>query len=180
MRPTATGPQYISKTRKRRKNNYVNNAEFYEHLIEFAALKEVAKKKGEIEPRIPEKIGLIFYNISRERGRAANFRNYPFIEEMVADGYEDCVRRLHNFDPNKSKNPFAYFSQIIFFAFLRRIKAEKKYLYIKFKTIEHQNMFELNSASQSHDTKEYDDDIKSSDSTEMYMQKFIEAFESDK
>ena len=59
-----------------------------------------------------------------------------FRDDMISDGIENCVQYIHNFDPNKSKNPFAYFTQIIHYAFLRRIQKEKKQLEIKTKIIE--------------------------------------------
>ena len=62
--------------------------------------------------------------------------NYMFREDMISDGIENCVQYIHNFDPAKSKNPFAYFTQIIHYAFLRRIQKEKKQLDIKTKIIE--------------------------------------------
>ena len=59
-----------------------------------------------------------------------------FREDMISDGIENCVQYIHNFDPEKSSNPFAYFTQIIHFAFLRRIMKEKKQLYVKYKATE--------------------------------------------
>jgi len=55
---------------------------------------------------------------------------------MVSDGIENCLMYFRNFDETKSKNPFAYFTQIIYFAFLRRIMKEKKHLYVKYKATE--------------------------------------------
>ena len=55
---------------------------------------------------------------------------------MIADGIENCLQYFNNFDPSKSNNPFAYFTQIIYFAFLRRIQKEKKQLYVKYKATE--------------------------------------------
>ena len=43
---------------------------------------------------------------------------------------------FRNFDETKSKNPFAYFTQIIYYAFLRRIQKEKKQTYVKYKATE--------------------------------------------
>ena len=65
-----------------------------------------------------------------------NFVNYMFRDDMISDGIENCVQYIHNFDPEKSRNPFAYFTQIIHYAFLRRIQKEKKQLDIKNKIIE--------------------------------------------
>ena len=65
-----------------------------------------------------------------------NFVNYMFKEDMISDGIENCVQYIHNFNPEKSKNPFAYFTQIIHYAFLRRIQREKRQLEIKNKILE--------------------------------------------
>ena len=62
--------------------------------------------------------------------------NYVYKEEMVGDGIENCLMYAHNFDPEKSKNPFSYFTQIIYYAFLRRIEKEKKQSYVKFRAME--------------------------------------------
>jgi DNA-directed RNA polymerase specialized sigma24 family protein len=59
-----------------------------------------------------------------------------FRDDMISDGIENCVQYIHNFNPERSQNPFAYFTQIIHFAFLRRIQKEKKQLEIKNKIIE--------------------------------------------
>jgi hypothetical protein len=59
-----------------------------------------------------------------------------FRDEMISDGIENCLQYIHNFDPEKSSNPFAYFTQVIYFAFLRRIAKEKKQLEIKTKILE--------------------------------------------
>lgn len=165
---------YIS---KKKKNHYVDNEQFYNDLVEFKKAREAAAEAGEIAPRIPEKIGVVLYNISVKRATERNFRNYAFIEEMIGDGYEDCVRRIHNFDPDKGSNPFSYFSQVIFFAFIRRIKAEKKYLYTKFKAIDNANIFDHTTDKQEHDSSVYNDKMEFKDSTEAYMKGFIKDFE---
>ena len=66
-----------------------------------------------------------------------------FKEDMISDGIENCVQYIHNFDPEKSKNPFAYFTQVIHYAFLRRIQKEKKQLDIKTKIIERSGFDEV-------------------------------------
>ena len=65
-----------------------------------------------------------------------NFINYTYRDEMIADGIENCLMYFNNFNPDKSNNPFAYFTQIIYYAFLRRIMKEKKQLYVKYKATE--------------------------------------------
>ena len=66
-----------------------------------------------------------------------------FKEDMISDGIENCVQYIHNFNPEKSQNPFAYFTQIIHYAFLRRIQKEKKQLDIKTKIIERSGFDEV-------------------------------------
>ena len=81
-----------------------------------------------------------------------NFINYSFRDEMICDGIENCMQYIDNFNPEKSNNPFAYFTQIIYFAFLRRIDKEKKQPYIKFKMSERLNLDEATSDRQDHDS----------------------------
>ena len=80
--------------------------------------------------------------IAERLSHRPNFINYAFREEMVSDGIENCVMYASNFNPEKSSNPFAYFTQIIYYAFLRRIEKEKKQLYIKYKTMDEVSMLE--------------------------------------
>jgi hypothetical protein len=100
---------------------------------------------------------------------------------MICDGIENCLQYIDNFNPEKSGNPFAYFTQIVYFAFLRRIQKEKKYLYTKFKASENINIFGQTSAVQEHDKKvDFSDDIKYNEWTQEYMSDFIENFEEHK
>ena len=102
-------------------------------------------KDNEIEsPIIPDYAGECFLKISERLSHRPNFINYAFREEMVSDGIENCVMYASNFNPEKSKNPFAYFTQIIYYAFLRRIEKEKKQLYIKYKTMDEFSSLEDN------------------------------------
>lgn len=156
----------------------MDNKKFYDDIVEYKKEVEKAESEGREIPQIPDCIGLAIYNIAHGRSVEFRFRNYPFLEEMIADGYTDCVRGLLKFDPQKTQNPFAYFSQVVFFAFVRRIKAEKKYLYTKFKSIE-------NTRSEYYLTEHQADmqsgeDIKSSESTQEYMNRFIADYEKEK
>lgn len=134
-----------------------------------------SKKNGTPKPKIPEYIGECVLLIANRLSTKPNFINYPFREEMVSDGIENCICYIDNFDPFKSDNPFAYFTQIIYFAFLRRIQKEKKQLYIKHKTLENSLIFnELITQGGSEDK-----DITSSltDLTNDNMFDFIKSFE---
>ena len=116
--------------------HYVNNADFLAALIEYKESCVNAKKNKLPEPQIPNYIGECFLKIAEHLSRKPNFISYSFRDEMISDGIENCLMYFRNFDPDKSKNPFAYFTQIIYFAFLRRITKEKKQLYVKYKATE--------------------------------------------
>ena len=86
-------------------------------------------------PIVSDYMGECFYKIATHLSFRPNFINYTYREEMVGDGIENCIRYAKNFNPEKSKNPFAYFTQIIYYAFLRRIANEKKQTTIKEKIV---------------------------------------------
>lgn len=120
----------------RKTNHYINNADFLKALIEYKQKCDEASKKKKPEPPIPNYIGECFLKIADHLSRKPNFVSYSFRDEMIADGIENCLMYFRNFNPDKSKNPFAYFTQIIYYAFLRRIQKEKKQLYVKYKATE--------------------------------------------
>ena len=123
--------------------HYVNNKEFLEALVVFKAKCIAAKEAGEPRPQISNYIGECFLKIATHLSYKPNFVNYMFREDMICDGIENCVQYIENFNPEKSKNPFAYFTQIIYYAFLRRISQEKKQLEIKNKILEKSNFDEV-------------------------------------
>ena len=116
--------------------HYVNNKEFLEALVVFKAKCLAAKEVGEPRPQISNYIGECFLKIATHLSYKPNFVNYMFREDMICDGIENCVQYIENFNPEKSKNPFAYFTQIIYYAFLRRIQKEKRQLEIKNKILD--------------------------------------------
>ena len=121
---------------KKKSEHYVNNKELLEALIVYREKVAIAKEKDLPKPRITNYLGSCFLKIATHLSYKPNFVNYMFREDMISDGIENCVQYIHNFDPEKSRNPFAYFTQIIHYAFLRRIQKEKKQLDIKNKIIE--------------------------------------------
>ncbi len=121
---------------KKKSEHYVNNKELLAALIDYRAQVAVAETKGLSKPRISNYLGECFLKIATHLSYKPNFVNYMFRDDMISDGIENCVQYIHNFNPAKSKNPFAYFTQIIHYAFLRRIQKEKKQLEIKTKIIE--------------------------------------------
>ena len=109
---------------KENESHYVNNKEFYSEMTEWKKLVDEASDVGEERPAITTYIAECFIKIAERLSHRANFINYPYREEMVGDGIENCLMYAHNFNPEKSKNPFSYFTQIIYYAFLRRIEKE--------------------------------------------------------
>ena len=121
---------------KKKSEHYVNNKELLEALIVYREKVAHAKENDLVKPRITNYLGECFLKIATHLSYKPNFVNYMFRDDMISDGIENCVQYIHNFDPEKSRNPFAYFTQIIHYAFLRRIQKEKKQLDIKTKIIE--------------------------------------------
>ncbi len=116
--------------------HYIDNNRFLSEIIEHRKVVAKAKKEGTKPPGVSNYIGQCFLDIANNLSKKPNFANYSFKEEMVGDAVENCIMYATNFDPKKSKNPFAFFTQITFYAFLRRIQKEKKQLYIKLKCFE--------------------------------------------
>jgi hypothetical protein len=116
--------------------HYINNADFLKALIDYRLACDEAKRNDKQDPIVPNYIGECFIKIAEHLSRKPNFVSYSFRDEMIADGIENCIMYFRNFNPDKSTNPFAYFTQIIYFAFLRRITREKKQLYVKYKATE--------------------------------------------
>ena len=143
--------------KRKRSEHYVNNKEFLAALIKYREDKEIAEMKGLPKPPIPRYIGECFLKIANHLSFKPNFVNYMFKEDMVSDGIENCVQYIHNFNPEKSQNPFAYFTQIIHYAFLRRIQREKRQLEIKNKIIERSGYNEVFDDNNTLDGSNYSD-----------------------
>ena len=138
------------------KVHYIDNSVFLQELIDYKEKCNIAQAEGKPKPVIPNSIGIYFMKISERLSHRPNFLNYSYRSEMVADAIENCLRYVSNFDPKKSVNPFAYFTQIIWFAFLRRIHMEKKQVYIKCKIAENYNTEEEFVDVDNVPTKQYD------------------------
>lgn len=114
---------------------YVNKTKFLESLIQYKKEILEASLSGSPKPRVPEYVGECIIKITENIAKRPNFSGYTFIEDMKGDAIENCLLYLENFDDKKSENPFGYFSQIIWYAFLRRIDSESNETYIKFKSL---------------------------------------------
>ena len=128
---------------RKKSEHYVNNKELLQALIVYREKVADAKEKDLPKPRITNYLGECFLKIATHLSYKPNFVNYMFRDDMISDWIENCVQYIHNFDPEKSINPFAYFTQIIHYAFLRRIQKEKKQLDIKTKIIERSGFDEV-------------------------------------
>ena len=126
----------MPKAKKQKGVHYVDNKEFLEAMIEFKEICNDAREKEIERPPVSNYIGECFLKIATHLSYKPNFINYTYREDMISDGIENCLQYVENFNPEKSKNPFAYFTQIIYYAFLRRIAKEKKQTHVKNKMIE--------------------------------------------
>lgn len=127
---------------KKRSEHYVSNKEFHLALIEYKKMVDEAKLLGKAKPQIPNYLGECFLKIATHLSYKPNFVNYIFKDDMICDGIENCIQYIDNFDVSRT-NPFAYFTQVIYYAFLRRIAKEKKQLEIKTKIIERSGFDEV-------------------------------------
>lgn len=144
------------------KNNYVNNEDLLNALIVYQQSINDAKRLEQKKPILPDYIGLCIWQIATNVAKKKNFSEYSFIEDMVGDGVRNCLLYMHNFDPHyaakandlidaepnqdipkdrKKPNPFAYFTQIIHYAFLGRIELEEKEAYVKYKSLRDSVLF---------------------------------------
>jgi hypothetical protein len=144
-------------TKRKRSVHYVNNKEFLAALVEYRRVVKEAKEKGEPQPVIPNYIGDCFLKIATHLSFKPNFVNYMFKDDMISDGIENSVQYILNFDPEKSSNPFAYFTQVIHYAFLRRIQKEKRQLEIKGKILERSGFDEVFADDNTLDRSNYSD-----------------------
>ncbi len=131
--------------RKKSKNHYVDNKKLYtamlHHITELREADEQGIPKDDPRyPRISNYIGSCISLIAHRFATRPQFSRYSYREEMIEDGIEKCIMYLHNFKPEKYNNPLAYFTQIIFHAFLQRIKKEEKEQYIRYKYSAHMNV----------------------------------------
>jgi len=166
---------------KKTSNHYIDNSQFLAVLVKYQKDVRRAKRKKESKPPIPNYIGECFMKIAEHLSYSPNFGNYSYRDEMISDAIENCLMYFENFDPKKSKNPFAYFTQIVYYAFIRRITKEKKQQYVKYKSLENSRIFDEITVE--------DLDLLSSENKsnmpkpqEMYanMSEFIENFEKSK
>ena len=125
-----------------RTKNYINNKTLYGAMIHYKNELREAEQKNIKKPRVPRYIGESIVLICNNLAKKPNFSGYTYKDDMISDAMIDCIAAVDNFNPDKTNNPFAYFTQIAWNAFIRRIHKEKKQTYIKHKNFE--NLYLMN------------------------------------
>lgn len=150
-------------------------------MVEYVDMCKENTKNGkdikECRPPVSNYIADCFMKISERLSYSPNFVNYTFKDEMICDGIENCLLYMHNFNPEKSKNPFSYFTQIIYFAFLRRIQKEKKHQYVKLKSFSNSMILDNMHDTQDNDTEDYQNTYVEyiQDNMDQFLKDFEEA-----
>lgn len=152
---------------KKKKPHYVNNKEFLAAMVEWKQMVKEAEENDDPKPQVPNYIGECFLKIANHLSYRPNFINYTYKDDMISDGIENCLQYMDNFDPEKSNNPFAYFTQIIYFAFVRRITKENKQSKIKEKLLASSNIEDFISLQTYEGEEEYQQQFLD------YLEKYI-------
>lgn len=121
---------------KKKKVHYVNNQRFFEEIVKYRKNLQEARNNGLEDPRIPDYIGECIWKIAEKLSTKPCFINYSYRDEMISDGIENCILYFKDYDPEKGQNPFAYFTQVIYYAFLRRIYKEERNRYTVYKNFQ--------------------------------------------
>ena len=161
----------MAKRRDPNSAHYIDNKEFLAKISAYRESRIEAEESGEPKPRVTNYIGECFVKIANHLAYKSNFVNYTFRDEMILDGIENCLTYMDNFNPEKSSNPFAYFTQITYYAFIRRIQKEKRQMETKFKYIKSLDIEQI--LNDSADGTEHSNDYLS------YMRNIIEQAEAD-
>ena len=162
------------KLKPKQKPHYVDNKKFLIAMTEYRELRIKAEEEGKKRPQVTNYIGECYLKIANHLSYRPNFINYTYRDDMISDGIENCLQYMDNFDPAKSKNPFAYFTQIIYYAFIRRIQKEKKQQQVK------QKMIANFGAEQMMDQLEGDDTVYQSQMLDFLRRNSREETEADK
>ena len=141
------------KLKPKQKPHYVDNKKFLIAMTEYRELRIKAEEEGKRRPTVTNYIGECYLKIANHLSYRPNFINYTYRDDMISDGIENCLQYMDNFDPEKSKNPFAYFTQIIYYAFIRRIQKEKKQQEVKQKMIANYGIEQMMDSIEGDDTQ---------------------------
>ena len=131
----------MAKIKPKDKPHYVNNREFSYAVVDYVKSVTLAESEAREPPKVTNYIASCFLKIAEGLSHKSNFIRYTYREEMVMDAVENCLKAIHNYNIETATrtgkpNAFSYFTQICYFAFIRRITKEKKQQDIKFRFIE--------------------------------------------
>jgi DNA-directed RNA polymerase specialized sigma24 family protein len=155
--------------------HYVDNKKFYTEMTKYSTAVKLAKEQNKPKPLVNDYIGKSLWDIAEKLSHLPQFQKYKFRDELVSDAVINCLQYIDNFDPEKSTSPFSYFTQISWYAFLRRIEKEKKYLYTKYKSIENTEIF--SGTAENTGTEHGTNTIKYSEGARENMTDFVSKFE---
>lgn len=101
--------------KKKTKNMYITKAELLKEVI-------ISKQKGKMSNELARMLMLL----TSKYAKSSNFARYTFNEDMQAFALMMLVRTWNSFDPTKSENPFAFFTQCIKNSFIQFLNTEKR------------------------------------------------------
>lgn len=147
------------KTQQTNKKYYVNPQKFTTEVTNWTNQVKKAKEEGKTPPKAPEYVGVCVMKIAEKMATRPNFSNYTYKDEMISDAIENVFQYIHNFDPEKAQSAksgaFSYVSLIVWRAFIRRMKKEKKEQDIKKRSFENDVLNDKLSNLQDHDKNTY-------------------------
>ena len=129
--------------KKPRVRNYINNREMHDRLVEYLELCDKAEESGAQLPIVPDYLGKCFLQIATRLSSKPNFSGYSYVEEMRSEGVLTCLKYIRNYNPEKSNNPFAYFTQFIKNSFRQQINTEHRSTYLKYKNYQQLQSLEM-------------------------------------
>lgn len=117
------------------KHQYVNGKEFFVMLKEYHEKYLISIENNTDKPIVSNEIAGAIMQICNRLSNSFNFIGYSYKDEMIADAIYKCLDKVHRFDPAISENPFAFFTQLAYNAFINRIKIEQKQASIRARLI---------------------------------------------
>lgn len=135
------GVRIERQTEAKRKKNPVDNVAFFKEIVEYLEYRKQEVDAGRDIPQIPNCLGSKIFMIADILSKKFYFISYSYRDEMVSDAVLNCITYIDKFNPEKTNNPFSYFTQVCFYAFIRRIQSEKKQTYTKAQVVKHLGSF---------------------------------------
>jgi len=161
-------------------NYYIDKKEFYDAIVAYKKQCAEAEDSGSPLPKMNDYLGKCLIDLATRISYKPNFRSYPYREEMIGDGIENGIMAMKSFDPQKSQNPYGYFTTIIHYAYLRRIKKERMQLYRKYKAMHNSIIFKKLAEDSDHNIIDLDGESIDLDYTNDFIKNIEEGLERDR